>query len=107
MKTLLDIDPMLLAKKVSAILCKKSYVVSCYLFGSALEGKITGASDLDILVVVRGKHPKEAYLELSLELENSLGEWAYLVDLHICDIRNRSDIPYRWFIEKSIVLCEK
>lgn len=83
MKTLLDVDLPKFVKKIRSILFRFHYVKEVYLFGSVIRNKITGASDLDILVIIRNKKPKDAYVEIAMALEDTLGDLAYLIDLHV------------------------
>jgi predicted nucleotidyltransferase len=75
-----------------------------YVFGSVVEGKITGYSDIDLLVIIPSKKDKLQYLlKFYDEVEKKLGEKiSYLFDVKVIYPEEKSVPPYSWFLKKSI-----
>ncbi|AEE94966.1 DNA polymerase beta domain protein region [Acidianus hospitalis W1] len=75
-----------------------------YVFGSVVEGKITGYSDIDVLVIIPNKKDKLQYLlKFYDEVEKKLGEKiSYLFDVKVIYPEEKSVPPYSWFLKKSI-----
>lgn len=91
------------ADRVAGIVSQRIPSVEVYAFGSIVEGKVTGASDIDLLIAVPDDHDElEAYIELSKMLEEQLGSTAYIVDLHVVCKNNIDKPPYKWWLGKSI-----
>jgi len=79
------------------VLSKFPYIEEVYLFGSMLDGKITAASDIDLLIVTDNVDPKKAYLEIALALEDKLKEKAYIIDIHVIDKKTINELLPKWF----------
>ena len=74
-----------------------------YVFGSVVEGKITGASDIDIIVIIPDDvNTKEAYLKIVAYLEDKLGEDSYILDVHVVNRQDVEKPPYVWWIRKAV-----
>lgn len=72
------------------------------MFGSAIEDRITGASDIDLLVAVPDDLDEpRTYIELSKALEDRLGSTAYIIDLHVVHRSRVDEPPYRWWLGRS------
>ncbi|MGC8584068.1 MAG: nucleotidyltransferase domain-containing protein [Thermoproteus sp.] len=81
----------------------KKHGVECYAFGSAVAGRVTGSSDLDILLFVEEEDLHSA--EVLAEAEAVLGELAYLLDIKVARIEDREKPPYVWFLRNAVRLC--
>ncbi len=90
-------------KKVVRIVKEVVPEAEVYVFGSVLESKVTGSSDIDILVVVPDDVDlKKTYLDIVLRLEDAVGEDSYLLDVHIV---RKSDVerpPYAWWLRRAV-----
>ncbi len=74
-----------------------------YVFGSIINNKYTGSSDIDVIVVTRGKDPKKVYQELSMLIDRELGSLiSQAIDLHIVPRREKNKPPYKWWLEKAL-----
>ncbi len=88
-----------LVNSVVGVLASLDYVVEAYVFGSVLSGRVTGSSDLDILVIVEDKVDRyRALAEIEDLLIERPGDTAYIIDLHVVR-RDQLSIP----IVKSFV----
>lgn len=73
-----------------------------YAFGSAVTGRVTGSSDIDVLVVVPNNlSERETHTYLSNKLEEHLGSTSYILDLHIVRREDLDSSPYMWWIERA------
>ena len=83
------------------------YETRCvYVFGSIVRGEATGASDIDILVVLDDDtDSREAYTRIALGLEEALGYKATLIDLHITVKKQAKNPPYTWWLKHSLKIC--
>ncbi|WP_148676738.1 nucleotidyltransferase domain-containing protein [Staphylothermus marinus] len=95
-----------IAKSIAYILKKAMPdIMEIYVFGSVVEGKFTGASDLDLLIVIPEKYDElKTYILLAKILEEKLGEIAYMIDLHIINKNKLTKPPYTWWLKKSYKL---
>jgi len=87
------------ANGVAQIIKQITPRVEVYVFGSTVAGRVTGSSDIDILVVVPDNlSEREINTHLSVELEERLGSLSHIPDLHIARRENIDKPPYkRWF----------
>lgn len=77
--------------------------VEVYVFGSVVRGRITGASDIDLLVVLPdGVDELRSHVEMVKVLEDELGDLAYLIDVHVVGRSKLEREPYRWWLRDSI-----
>lgn len=77
-----------------------------HVFGSIVEGEITGSSDIDVLLVVSDRlDVKKLHLELLKRLEDMLGDKAYIVDLHVINQSQAQKPPYTWWVKNSLTIC--
>ncbi|AEA11545.1 hypothetical protein TUZN_0039 [Thermoproteus uzoniensis 768-20] len=83
----------------------RKYGVECYVFGSAVAGRVTGSSDLDILLFVEEGDPLDVKAEVLAEAEAVLGELAYLLDIKVAYVKDREKPPYIWFLRDAVRLC--
>lgn len=91
-----------IASDVASILKKTIPNIEVYVFGSVIENKISGASDVDILVVIPEDYDEfKTYLVLSKTLEDKLGSTAYTIDLHVIHRSRLTMPPYKWWLKKS------
>ena len=88
------------------MLSKFTFVRKIFLFGSTLSGRITGASDIDLLVIINNIDPKEAHLKMTLALEDELGEEAYIIDIHVVSENMLSEQPFKWFLKKAVKIYD-
>jgi len=96
-----------LVGKVVDVLALLDYVIEAYVFGSVLSGKLTGSSDLDILVIVENRVDRYRALdEIEGFLARQLGDIAYVVDLHIIH-KDQLSIPIIKTIVRDGVLVYK
>ncbi|BDB99149.1 nucleotidyltransferase family protein [Saccharolobus caldissimus] len=75
-----------------------------YVFGSVVSGKITGASDIDlILVIKRGEDKNKALIGFFDEVESKLGEKAsYLFDVKVI-YEDEKELPlYKFFLRDAV-----
>ncbi|BDC17548.1 nucleotidyltransferase domain-containing protein [Acidianus sp. HS-5] len=79
-------------------------VEEVYVFGSVITGKITGGSDIDVIVVIkRGEDRNKALIDFIDEVESKLGEEAsYLFDVKIIYDDEKGLPPYRSFLKNAI-----
>jgi len=76
--------------------------VEVYVFGSVVEGRVTGASDIDLLVVIPENYSElETHLTLSRILEDRLGDKTHIIDLHVIRRSKLAKPPYKWWLKKS------
>jgi len=102
MPTILDLNERTeILKDATVVLSKLAYVKEVYLFGSMLSGKITGASDIDLLIVIDDVDPKRAYIEIALALKEEQGERAYIIDIHVVSKNLLDKQPFKWLHKKS------
>lgn len=74
-----------------------------YVFGSVVTDKITGASDIDLLVAIPSNFSeREIYIHLATKLEEQLGSASYIVDLHVVHKERLDKPPYTWWLKNSI-----
>ncbi|BAB65811.1 nucleotidyltransferase domain-containing protein [Sulfurisphaera tokodaii] len=75
-----------------------------YVFGSVVTGKITGGSDIDVIVVVkRGEDRNKALIDFIDEVESKLGEEAsYLFDVKVIYEDEKELPPYRSFLRNAV-----
>ena len=86
---------------VASILKNALPSVEAYVFGSVVEDRVTGASDVDILVVIPEDYDEfKTYLTLSKVLEDKLGSTAYIIDLHVIRRSRLTKPPYKWWLKK-------
>ncbi|ADI31261.1 nucleotidyltransferase domain-containing protein [Staphylothermus hellenicus] len=92
-----------IAKTIAYILKKvMPDIMEIYVFGSVVDGKFTGASDLDLLIVIPEKYDEsKTYILFNKILEEKLGEIAYMIDLHIINKNKLAKPPYTWWLKKS------
>ena len=93
-------DWRLLISKVLPILRK--YAVEAYVFGSVVTGRVTGSSDLDILLVIEDGDPLDVKVRVIEEVEYAFGELAYLLDVKVVNARDKDKPPYAWFLKDAI-----
>lgn len=91
-----------LANTIAKILKNTIPDIEVYVFGSILEeDKITGSSDIDILVAIPENHDEaKTHLILSKTLEDKLGNTAHLIDLHVVHKNKLNKPPYKWWLKK-------
>ena len=99
--TLDMVERMEILRGAMMVLSKLTFVREVYLFGSMLDGKITGASDIDLLIVIDSVDPKRAYIEIALALEEELGERAYIIDIHVVSKNLLDEQPFKWLHKNS------
>ena len=87
-----------LISKVLPILRK--YAVEAYVFGSVVTGRVTGSSDLDILLVIEDGDPLDVKVRVIEEIEDTFGELAYLLDIKVVNARDKDKPPYVWVFEE-------
>ena len=74
-----------------------------YVFGSVVEGRVTGASDIDVIVVLpQGVKELDAYINISKALEDSMGSDSYVVDLHVVEKSYCDKPPYVWWLKRAV-----
>ena len=77
--------------------------VEVYVFGSVVKGRIAGASDIDLLVVLPdGVDGLRSHVEIVKVLEDELGDLAYLIDVHVVGRSELEREPYKWWFRNSI-----
>jgi predicted nucleotidyltransferase len=94
--------------EVTDIVSKKvrSFVpeAQIYVFGSVIEGRVTGSSDLDLIVVVPDNvNELEFQVKLYKVLEEEMGENAYIVDLHVVHRSKVDKPPYKWWLKRAVL----
>ncbi|GAB6947469.1 nucleotidyltransferase domain-containing protein [Vulcanisaeta sp. JCM 16161] len=89
-----------LINEVSPIL--RRYGVECYVFGSVVMGRVTGSSDVDILLVIDGGDPLDVKVRVIEEIEDRFGDLAYLFDVKVVNARDRDRPPYAWFLRNAV-----
>ncbi len=90
-----------LIQKTVEALSRIPYIKEVYLFGSMVEGKITGSSDIDLLIVVGKKNIKESYIEIALFLEKEINDKSYLIDIHVISEEMLREPPFIWILHKA------
>jgi predicted nucleotidyltransferase len=70
-----------IARKTLVVLADKPAIRVCYVFGSAAEGRLTSASDIDIALAAVRPLPEHSKDDLRRSLEGELGAEVDLVDL--------------------------
>lgn len=76
--------------------------VEVYAFGSVLEGRVTGTSDLDLLIAIPDDlNERETHVLLSRMLEDKLGSAAFMIDLHVVNKGRLGKPPYSWWLKRS------
>ncbi len=88
-------------KDTILVLSKFTYIKEIYLFGSMLDGKITAASNIDLLIIVDNIDPKKAYLEIAIALEDRLKEKAYIIDLHVISKQAINELLPRQLLKRA------
>lgn len=86
--------------EVSPILRK--YGVECYVFVSVVTGRVTGSSDVDIILVIDRGDPLDVKVRVIEEIEDRLGDLAYLFDVKVVSARDRDKPPYVWFLRNAV-----
>ncbi|ADN50244.1 nucleotidyltransferase family protein [Vulcanisaeta distributa] len=80
----------------------RRYGVECYVFGSVITGRITGSSDVDILLVISDGDPLEVKVKVLEEVEDRLGDVVHLLDIKVVNARDKGKPPYAWFLKNAI-----
>ncbi|MGC9180593.1 MAG: nucleotidyltransferase family protein [Vulcanisaeta sp.] len=80
----------------------RRYGIECYVFGSVVTGRITGSSDIDILLVIESGDPLDIKVRIAEEIEDRFGELAYLFDIKVVNARDRDKPPYTWFLRSAV-----
>ena len=97
-----------IAKQASKAIREVIPCCEVYVFGSIVEGKVTGASDIDVLVVIGGEvdilQLRRLWISLNEKLEEILGENAYIIDLHLISRDMVEKPPYKQWLEKAKAL---
>lgn len=92
-----------IAGRVALIVKQLIPEAEVYVFGSVVTGKVTGSSDIDVLVVVPGNlSEREIHTYLSMKLEEHLGPLSYIIDLYVTYGENLDKPPYKWWIKNSV-----
>lgn len=86
---------MAIAKKVKEITTKFDPDAEVYVFGSVVEGRITGASDIDILII---SERKELEYKIKVEVAKNIDA---PIQIHFAT-RDQYDRWYKRFINKKI-----
>ncbi|WP_243679470.1 nucleotidyltransferase domain-containing protein [Vulcanisaeta souniana] len=76
--------------------------VECYVFGSVITGRITGSSDVDVLLVISDGDPLEVKVKVLEEVEDRLGDVVHLLDIKVVNARDKGKPPYAWFLRNAI-----
>ncbi|KYH36252.1 MAG: DNA polymerase beta domain-containing protein region [Candidatus Bathyarchaeota archaeon B24] len=76
--------------------------VEVYVFGSVVRGRITGASDIDLVVLPDCVDELRSHVEMVKVLEDELGDLAYLIDVHVVGRSRLEKEPYKWWLRNSI-----
>ena len=91
-----------LANTIATILKNTIPDIEVYVFGSTIENKITGSSDIDILVAIPENYDEaKTHLTLAKTLEEKLGNTAHLIDLHVIHKNKLNKPPYKWWLKKA------
>lgn len=97
----------IIASRIAKIVSEYGIAADIYVFGSVVKGRYTGASDIDVLIIVNDDvNLQKLYRELSIILEDKLGNIAYIVDLHIITKNMAKNPPYRWWLEEAIKITQ-
>lgn len=92
-----------LAERVARIIKELIPNAEVYVFGSIVAGRITGSSDLDILIVIPNDLcERDIHTYLSIKLEEALNSTSYIVDLHVVRRENLNKPPYTWWIKRAL-----
>lgn len=86
---------MAIAKKVKEITTKFDPHAEVYVFGSVIEGKITGASDIDVLVI---SERKDLEYKVKVEVAKKIDA---PVQIHFAT-RDQYNRWYKRFIDKKV-----
>lgn len=69
-----------------------------------MSGKITGGSDIDVILVIkRGENKNKALIDFFDEVESKLGEKAsYLFDVKVIYENEKELPPYKFFLRDAV-----
>ncbi|BEP17911.1 nucleotidyltransferase domain-containing protein [Pyrofollis japonicus] len=87
-----------LVAEIAAVIDPYSRV---YVFGSIVEGRYTGASDIDVLILTR-IDPKKLYEEVTARLWDLIGEDSAILDLHVVPLEAAEKPPVKWWLRGAI-----
>ncbi len=92
-----------LVGEASKALEELGFVREIYVFGSVVKGNVSGASDIDLLVVVDDSMPVvEAKLRVIEVLEKALGESSALFDVHVVAASDLNHPPFSWLVRGAV-----